>query len=70
MVFIGATFDAGVPTCTSVQMPAQGNDTGAAIVLVTAGLAGTLVILQVRRRAQAALASPVRMAPGKGPAGA
>ena len=34
MEFIGATFDQGIPTCTAVQMPAVGNDTGGAIGLV------------------------------------
>jgi hypothetical protein len=54
MVFIGATFDAGVATCTALQLPAQGNDTGAAIALLAAGLLGVLVVVRLRRRALAA----------------
>jgi hypothetical protein len=65
MLFIGATFDAGVPTCTIVQMPAQGNDAGAALVLVVAGIVGALVVVRVRRRTLAAVSTstsdPVRM---------
>lgn len=57
MVFIGATFAAGIPTCTTVQLPAEGNDTGAAIVLVVAGALGVLVVVRLRRRALAAVSA-------------
>jgi hypothetical protein len=50
MVLIGAAYDAGVPTCTSVQLPVEGNDTGAGLALVVAGLLGWLVVARVRRR--------------------
>jgi hypothetical protein len=55
LIFVGATFSAGIPTCTAVQMPAEGNDTGSAIALVAAGALGVLVLVRLRRRLTASL---------------
>jgi hypothetical protein len=58
----GVSLSASCPLPT--QLPAQGNDTGAAIALLAAGLLGVLVVVRLRRRALAA-AVPAAAAVGE-----
>lgn len=43
------TLSSSCPTPT--QLPAEGNDTGAAVALVVAGMIGVIVLVRIRRRA-------------------
>lgn len=61
----GTAVSASCPMPT--QLPAQGNDTGAAIALLVAGALGVLVVVRLRRRA---LAPPVAPAAPEEHAGA
>lgn len=49
----------GAPACPpSTQMPAEGNGVGPVVGLAAAGVLGAVVIRRMRRRAEAATASP------------
>jgi hypothetical protein len=52
----GTSLSSSCPLPT--QLPAQGNDTGAGIALLVAGVIGVLVVVRLRRRALAAISSP------------